>query len=94
MGPGPFISALEYATGKKAVVIGKPEKEFFQSAVKSMHRQENATYFMIGDVSRKSVRTLFRQILTRKFVDIGCFCSEIGKLSLSQLKSLAHLYSR
>lgn len=49
LGPGPFISALEYATGKKAVVIGKPEKEFFQSAVKSMHRQENATYFMIGD---------------------------------------------
>jgi len=33
---GPFVVALEYATGKKALLIGKPNREFFLKAVKSM----------------------------------------------------------
>ncbi len=33
---GPFVKALEFASGKRAKVVGKPSKEFFLSAVGSM----------------------------------------------------------
>ena len=33
---GPFARALEFASGKRAKVLGKPSREFFLSAVKSM----------------------------------------------------------
>lgn len=29
LGPGPFVTGLEYATDCKATVVGKPEKTFF-----------------------------------------------------------------
>uniref|UniRef100_A0A7N9ATT6 Haloacid dehalogenase-like hydrolase domain-containing protein 2 n=1 Tax=Mastacembelus armatus TaxID=205130 RepID=A0A7N9ATT6_9TELE len=29
LGPGPFVTGLEYATDCKAIVVGKPEKTFF-----------------------------------------------------------------
>ncbi|XP_078812329.1 haloacid dehalogenase-like hydrolase domain-containing protein 2 isoform X5 [Oryzias latipes] len=29
LGPGPFVTGLEYATDRKASVVGKPEKTFF-----------------------------------------------------------------
>ena len=45
---GPFVSALEFATGLKAVVIGKPSPEFFLLALKDMGiLPEEAV--MIGD---------------------------------------------
>ena len=34
---GPFVVALEYASGKEAILIGKPNREFFLKAVKSMN---------------------------------------------------------
>ncbi|MDX1513907.1 MAG: TIGR01458 family HAD-type hydrolase [Gammaproteobacteria bacterium] len=33
---GPFVAALEYASGKSAVILGKPSKEFFLAAVDSL----------------------------------------------------------
>jgi HAD superfamily hydrolase (TIGR01458 family) len=45
---GPFVKALEYATGKTATVMGKPSLEFFNLALQDMHmRQEQVA--MIGD---------------------------------------------
>jgi HAD superfamily hydrolase (TIGR01458 family) len=45
---GPFVAALEYATGKKAVLMGKPSSEFFEMALKDMKvRPDQAA--MIGD---------------------------------------------
>ena len=45
---GPFVAALEYATGKKAVLMGKPSKEFFDLALRDMGiAPEHAV--MIGD---------------------------------------------
>ncbi|XP_059086093.1 haloacid dehalogenase-like hydrolase domain-containing protein 2 isoform X2 [Tigriopus californicus] len=35
LGPG-FVTGLEYSTGEKAVVVGKPEKEFFRSALEHL----------------------------------------------------------
>ncbi len=33
---GPFVKALEFASGKRAKLIGKPSREFFLQAVRSM----------------------------------------------------------
>jgi HAD superfamily hydrolase (TIGR01458 family) len=33
---GPFVAALEYASGKSATVIGKPEKSFFRIALEDL----------------------------------------------------------
>lgn len=45
---GPFVRALEYATGYEATVIGKPSKEFYMSAVYSIGcKPEEA--IMVGD---------------------------------------------
>ncbi|NPU87532.1 MAG: TIGR01458 family HAD-type hydrolase [Methanothrix sp.] len=45
---GPFVSALEYATGKRAELVGKPSPEFFSLALNDMgvNPQDAA---MIGD---------------------------------------------
>lgn len=33
---GAFVAALEFATNKKAKIVGKPKKEFFESAINDM----------------------------------------------------------
>lgn len=47
---GPFVAALEYATGKKSLIVGKPSKYFFQLGLnklgKDLKLEEIA---MIGD---------------------------------------------
>jgi HAD superfamily hydrolase (TIGR01458 family) len=45
---GPFITALEFATGKKAILIGKPSKTFFDLALKDMGLCHDQVA-MIGD---------------------------------------------
>ena len=48
LGPGPFVEALEYASDKKAVVVGKPQSEFFQSVLQDIGCSAEET-LMIGD---------------------------------------------
>ena len=48
MSAGPFVAALEYATGKKATILGKPSKDFFRLALKDMDAKAADT-IMIGD---------------------------------------------
>ena len=45
---GPFVAALEYATGEKAELMGKPSPEFFRMALKDMGSSPDQTA-MIGD---------------------------------------------
>lgn len=45
---GPFVEALEYATNKKAIIMGKPEKNFFNLVLKDANLTENQVV-MIGD---------------------------------------------
>lgn len=45
---GAFVAALEYATGRKAVVLGKPAREFFYLAVADMGLSPGEVV-MIGD---------------------------------------------
>lgn len=45
---GPFVRALEFATGQQATVIGKPSVEFYQSAINTMHCKPEEVV-MVGD---------------------------------------------
>ena len=45
---GPFVAALEYATSKKSILIGKPEKNFFNLAIQDMGLRKEEVV-MIGD---------------------------------------------
>ena len=45
---GPFVHALEYACGTKAVVLGKPSIEFYSTAVRSLGCNPEDTV-MVGD---------------------------------------------
>ena len=45
---GPFVAALEFATGKKAELVGKPSKEFFRHALQDIGASPFKTA-MIGD---------------------------------------------
>lgn len=50
LGPGPFVTGLEYSTDTQATVVGKPEKTFFLEALRDLNcGPEDAV--MIGDVS-------------------------------------------
>lgn len=45
---GPFVAALEYATGRQAIVLGKPSPEFFAAALASVGCSA-AEAVMVGD---------------------------------------------
>ncbi len=45
---GPFVRALEIATGRQAVVLGKPDKAFFEQALLSIGVQPEEA-LMVGD---------------------------------------------
>ncbi|MFH1196251.1 MAG: HAD hydrolase-like protein [bacterium] len=46
---GPFITALEYATGKQAKLIGKPSPHYFQSALHKLGFDSSQKFLMLGD---------------------------------------------
>jgi HAD superfamily hydrolase (TIGR01458 family) len=45
---GPFVQALEFATGKKATIMGKPSRAFFELAISDMGLRADQVA-MIGD---------------------------------------------
>jgi len=45
---GPFVSALEFATGKQAIVMGKPSRSFFDLALQNMNLPPGQVA-MVGD---------------------------------------------
>ncbi|AMV71470.1 TIGR01458 family HAD-type hydrolase [Desulfuromonas carbonis] len=51
---GPFVAALEYATGRKAVVLGKPSADFYQTALEILGTPPERTV-MVGDDIRADV---------------------------------------
>jgi HAD superfamily hydrolase (TIGR01458 family) len=46
---GPFVAALEYATGKRAEVVGKPSPLFYAAAVASLGLPAGRSVAMVGD---------------------------------------------
>lgn len=51
---GPFVKGLEYATGREAVVMGKPVAPFFEAALSELDAKANET-LMIGDDIRGDI---------------------------------------
>jgi len=45
---GSFVSAIEYATSKKALLIGKPSTIYFQTALKQLGA-DSSDFLMLGD---------------------------------------------
>jgi HAD superfamily hydrolase (TIGR01458 family) len=46
---GAFITGIEFAAGKKAIVIGKPSPLYFESALEKINTSIEGGFFMIGD---------------------------------------------
>ena len=46
---GAFIKGIEYSTNKKAILIGKPSKLYFESALNKIGCSLKDGFFMIGD---------------------------------------------
>ncbi|KAH8828083.1 HAD-like domain-containing protein [Flagelloscypha sp. PMI_526] len=51
LGPGPFVTALEEATGAKAIVVGKPTADFFQMVIDDMKLpvSDDGVIAIVGD---------------------------------------------
>jgi HAD superfamily hydrolase (TIGR01458 family) len=45
---GSFITAIEYASGKEALLIGKPSPIYFKTALNEMGKT-NSSFYMLGD---------------------------------------------
>jgi HAD superfamily hydrolase (TIGR01450 family) len=46
---GPFVTGLEFAAGKTAVVAGKPSAAFYAAALRSLGLDTPASVAMVGD---------------------------------------------
>ena len=64
IGPGPFVSALEEASGVKAKCVGKPEAAFFEAVLEDMAcRAEDS--IMIGDVCEEWLYWVYIYVYSR-----------------------------
>ncbi len=68
----PFVVALEHASGVKAVVVGKPAREFFDSAVELLGVSTNRAV-MIGDDIRGDIKGALDAGLQGVLVKTGKF---------------------
>jgi len=92
---GPFVAALEYATGCKAKLMGKPSPEFFRLALNDVGaRPEDAA--MIGDDIMTDVGGAQRLGMKGILVKTGKYRDDLAKssgitpdLTLESLASLA-----
>lgn len=49
MDAGAFITAIEYAASKDAILIGKPSPIYFQTALKKLGFKPDSNFVMVGD---------------------------------------------
>jgi phospholysine phosphohistidine inorganic pyrophosphate phosphatase len=69
---GAFVRALEYATGRSAVVMGKPDADFYRTAVEALDVPADRAV-MVGDDVRTDVGGAQRAGLTGVLVRTGKF---------------------
>ena len=67
---GPYVHALELATGKQAIVLGKPARPFFEQALQAIG-VEAAEAIMVGDDLENDVRGAQQAGLRAIFVSTG-----------------------
>jgi HAD superfamily hydrolase (TIGR01458 family) len=91
---GPFVTALEFATGKKATIIGKPSKAFFDRALDEM-RLRPGQVAMIGDDIVTDVAGAHRAGMKSILVKTGKYRKDSENNSVIKptcsIDSLAHL---
>lgn len=93
---GPFVKALEFATGKNAILVGKPSESFFKLALEDMHsKPEEAT--IIGDDIITDIQGAKRFGIKGMLVKTGKYRKELVKSSGIKpdfvLESIAELRS-
>jgi ribonucleotide monophosphatase NagD (HAD superfamily) len=82
MAVGPIVKAIEYASGKKAVAIGKPSRLMFELALEQAAcRPEDAV--MIGDQEETDILGAERMGITSIMVKTGVY-------SRGETKTKAH----
>jgi HAD superfamily hydrolase (TIGR01458 family) len=67
---GPFVAALEYATGREAYVVGKPSRGFFDEILRGL-RVEAGAAAMVGDDVESDVGGAMRAGLAGMLVRTG-----------------------
>jgi HAD superfamily hydrolase (TIGR01458 family) len=78
---GPFVAALEFASGKIASVVGKPEREFFRLALEDLGlRAEEVA--MVGDDAETDVVGARRAGLVGIQVRTGKWRADAGEADL------------
>lgn len=70
---GPFVKALEYATGRTAIVTGKPAANFYRAAIDALGDHDHI--YMIGDDIRGDIEAAQAAGLTALLVRTGKFTS-------------------
>ena len=74
---GAYVAALEYATGRKATVCGKPNAEFFEAAVRSLDlATAGQSVAMVGDDLRPDIEGAQRAGLQGWLVRTGKFSKD------------------
>ncbi|GAA4366034.1 TIGR01458 family HAD-type hydrolase [Agromyces bauzanensis] len=69
---GAYVRALEYASGRNAVVLGKPDPAFYRAAVEDLHLAPDQVV-MVGDDIRTDVEGAQRTGLVGVLVRTGKF---------------------
>ena len=84
---GPFIKAIEYASNKKSILMGKPEKNFFDLAVKDLDIN-NENILMIGDDITSDIEGSINANLKAIQVKTGKFQENDHKNSIQPYKRI------
>ncbi len=66
---GAFVNGLEYVTGEKAIVVGKPSKSFFKLAISDWNREKIS---IVGD-------DIFNDIMAGNKMGFSTFLVKTGK---------------
>jgi HAD superfamily hydrolase (TIGR01458 family) len=86
---GPFVAALEFASGKNASVVGKPEQEFFRIALEDLGLRADEVA-MVGDDVEADVVGAKRAGLVSIQVRTGKWQADAGEADLV-IDSVANL---
>jgi HAD superfamily hydrolase (TIGR01458 family) len=78
---GPFVAALEYASGVTAAVAGKPSPDFFGAAVRSLGLAAGRSVVMVGDDLWSDVEGAQRAGLQGWLVRTGKFREDVLQAS-------------
>ena len=78
---GPFVAALEYASGTAATVAGKPSAGFFDAAVRSLGLAADRSVAMVGDDLWSDVEGAQRAGLQGWLVRTGKFREDVLEAS-------------